>query len=133
MCSEQWNIVNAKDENGKKIWANLKPENGLDGGSIKGHKKPPRTKEHTANNAAANKGISRNKGKPGLKGVANSMYGKVSYFRDKKRGTWSDEHRLNQIAAKQGIPQEKVKCPYCPKEGGISNMKRWHFDNCKFK
>lgn len=27
----------------------------------------------------------------------------------------------------------KVKCPYCPKEGNISNMKRWHFDKCRFK
>ena len=26
-----------------------------------------------------------------------------------------------------------VKCPYCPKEGGEINMKRYHFDNCKFK
>lgn len=32
MCSDQWDIVNAKNENGKKIWANEKPENGLDGG-----------------------------------------------------------------------------------------------------
>ena len=29
--SELWNIVNARDENGRKIWANLKQENG-DGG-----------------------------------------------------------------------------------------------------
>ena len=26
-----------------------------------------------------------------------------------------------------------VKCPHCSKEGIPSNMKRWHFDNCKFK
>ena len=26
-----------------------------------------------------------------------------------------------------------VKCPYCKKEGGSNNMKRWHFDNCKIK
>jgi hypothetical protein len=23
-------------------------------------------------------------------------------------------------------------CPHCGLEGGIYNMKRWHFDNCKF-
>ena len=28
---------------------------------------------------------------------------------------------------------KKVKCPHCEKEGIRSNMKRWHFDNCKFK
>lgn len=27
----------------------------------------------------------------------------------------------------------KIKCPHCQKEGNISNMKRWHFDNCKIK
>ena len=24
-------------------------------------------------------------------------------------------------------------CPYCGKTGDNSNIKRWHFDNCKFK
>ena len=24
------------------------------------------------------------------------------------------------------------KCPFCDKEGGI-NIKKWHFNNCKFK
>jgi len=37
--STLWNIVNAKDINGKKLWANLKPE-AADGGSI------PRTTPH---------------------------------------------------------------------------------------
>lgn len=26
-----------------------------------------------------------------------------------------------------------VKCPYCGNEGGITGMKRWHFENCKEK
>jgi len=26
-----------------------------------------------------------------------------------------------------------IKCPYCEKCGNVSNMYRWHFDNCKFK
>lgn len=32
MCSYQWDIVNAKNSNGKKIWANQKIEDGLMGG-----------------------------------------------------------------------------------------------------
>jgi hypothetical protein len=28
-------------------------------------------------------------------------------------------------------PYQKTICPHCQKEGIISNMKRWHFDNCK--
>ena len=30
-------------------------------------------------------------------------------------------------------PQTKVKCPHCGKDGGINNMTRYHFDNCKKK
>ena len=26
-----------------------------------------------------------------------------------------------------------IKCPHCPKEGQLANMKRWHYDNCKKK
>jgi len=26
-----------------------------------------------------------------------------------------------------------VKCPHCNKESNLAIMKRWHFDNCKFK
>lgn len=29
--------------------------------------------------------------------------------------------------------QKQLECPYCNLEGGISNMKRYHFDNCKNK
>ncbi len=29
--------------------------------------------------------------------------------------------------------QEDVTCPHCDKVGRIEAMKRWHFDNCKFK
>lgn len=28
-------------------------------------------------------------------------------------------------------PKQKVKCPYCKKVGGLPQMKRWHFENCK--
>lgn len=26
-----------------------------------------------------------------------------------------------------------VECPHCSKKGGLINMKRYHFNNCKFK
>lgn len=44
MCSYQWNIVNAVDSSGKKIWANEQIENGLDG-NPKGHKFGPMSDE----------------------------------------------------------------------------------------
>jgi hypothetical protein len=34
---------------------------------------------------------------------------------------------------KKGDKQKIVTCPYCEKGGGVSNMKRWHFENCKYK
>jgi hypothetical protein len=34
---------------------------------------------------------------------------------------------------KKSVPLRIVKCPHCSKEGGISQMKQWHFDNCKHK
>lgn len=49
----------------------------------------------------------------------------------------SEEDRKNKsIAAKnsKGNPFRKVaKCPHCGKEGQLTNMKRWHFENCKHK
>ena len=30
-------------------------------------------------------------------------------------------------------PKEKVTCPHCGKIGGISSMKRWHFERCRNK
>ena len=34
--------------------------------------------------------------------------------------------------AKPASYTERVDCPYCDKTGIRSNMKRWHFDNCKY-
>ena len=33
----------------------------------------------------------------------------------------------------KGVPKQKIKCPYCNKEGQPSNMYRWHYNNCKYK
>ncbi len=45
----------------------------------------------------------------------------------------SDEAKAKMSKANKGILQKIVICPYCCKEGGISAMKRWHFDNCELK
>lgn len=79
-------------------------------------------------------------------------YGKVGYWKGKKAHNHgvrlSEEERkkcgIHNIGRKQSsesilkrsrklinVPQQRVKCPYCGKEGGISPMKRWHFDNCR--
>jgi hypothetical protein len=45
--------------------------------------------------------------------------------------TLSDETKQKMSIALKGKPQTKVQCPHCGKEGGVSSMKHWHFDNCK--
>lgn len=46
----------------------------------------------------------------------------------------SEEHKQKiseSLSERKGVPQKKVICPYCLKEGGLNNMKRYHFENCK--
>jgi hypothetical protein len=59
------------------------------------------------------KGIAENGGRSGEK---NSFYGK--------------KHTEDSIE-KMKKPRQKLTCPHCNKIGGNSNMKRYHFDNCK--
>lgn len=48
----------------------------------------------------------------------------------KKGKKISDAHRLA-LSIPRG-KQTKIVCPYCKKDGGNA-MRRWHFENCKFK
>lgn len=71
------------------------------------------------------KGIKRGpspfKGVPsGRKGIASEKKGIPSG----KKGT---------VRGPNKTPPQKLICQHCNKEGGISQMKRWHMDNCKFK
>lgn len=52
----------------------------------------------------------------------------------KNKVPWNKGLKINRPSWNKGIKAEIFKCPYCLKEiGGISNAKRWHFDNCKLK
>jgi hypothetical protein len=51
-----------------------------------------------------------------MSGLGNPMWGK----------THNEEARKNISEANL----QKLVCPHCLREGGISIMKRWHFDNC---
>lgn len=46
----------------------------------------------------------------------------------KKGRVLSEEHKK-----KLSKPQDKVECPHCKKLGGISAMKQYHFDKCKWR
>ena len=47
--------------------------------------------------------------------------------------THSQETKDKISTSSLGRKQIIVRCPYCNKTGGISNMKRYHFNNCKMK
>ncbi len=53
---------------------------------------------------------------------------------EKQRQTvYSRDNRFHSAEAKEKMrkPKEVVCCPNCGQQGGISQMKRWHFDNCR--
>lgn len=45
----------------------------------------------------------------------------------------SDVTKEKMSLSRKGKPKIKIQCPYCNAIGGNSQMKRWHFDNCKVK
>ena len=90
------------------------------------------TKEHIANSSSARKGKNT--------GADNHFYGKLHTIDTKNKMSESLTGKIRTIDFKEnlsklykGIPKEKVECPHCHKEGGLPQMKRYHFDNCKEK
>lgn len=52
----------------------------------------------------------------------------------KKGIVWSDSRRMAYENSSKSLGlQPRVSCPSCNKEGGISLMKRYHFDNCPLR
>lgn len=50
----------------------------------------------------------------------------------KKRKRTKEDNILNSLRQK-GIPkgpQKIIQCPHCNKSGGITGMRKWHFNNC---
>jgi hypothetical protein len=42
----------------------------------------------------------------------------------------SDETKKKRSLALVGFKHQNITCPHCQTVGGITTMKRWHFDNC---
>jgi hypothetical protein len=139
-CSSQWDIVNSNVD-GKKIWANEKPENGLEGGGCigrggrKGRVQPP---EEKAKQIAGQLGKVRGpRTEDDRKKISIGNKGKLAW----NKGLTKDDPRVAAYAASKlgkpslfkGIPRAKLTCPHCNKIGGAPQMNQWHFDNCKQK
>jgi hypothetical protein len=71
------------------------------------------------------------KNKKGMLGLSHSeeTKKKMSEKAKGRKNPHSETAKANMRKPKG--PQEQVVCPHCGKEGGISNMKRWHFEKCK--
>lgn len=89
--------------------------------AIKGKKLKPLSEEHKQKLSNAIKG--RSFSEESKKKMSDAHKGKKL----------SQEHKQNLSSAHKGIPRPKLTCTYCGKIGGDSNMKRYHFENCKDK
>ena len=150
--SKEQNIVESRDSNGKKIWANLIDENGLHGFPIG----QERTAQHRRNLSKAQLGKPKNrstevkaiaaaKASAKLKGrkkplgfgkqVSEKQVGLVrsNEAKEKMQKAWTNERRMAQSdrRRKQNIDSPLVACPHCGIQGNnLGNMHRHHFDNC---
>lgn len=97
--------------------------------STSGRKKTPIQIKNAANGRRGkrNKNPAWNKGLTGVKGHPNSKKG------TKGEVTHTSEAKEKIGKAHRGRKHKTTICPHCEKEGGITSMKRWHFDNCKNK
>ena len=160
--SKEHNIVDSD------LWANMKPENGLDGGATmigktrsaetrqkisdalkgnirsaetrqkiseagKGVKKIPRSDEHKQKLSDAGKGKPRS-AETRLK-ISDALKGKPSPLKGIPTGkpAWNKGIPTSKPAWNKGRTSPKIECPHCGLSGGVNNMTRYHFDNCKKK
>lgn len=133
--SNKNNIVESKE------WANLKKENGKDGGfdhlnsdkelhSERSRKAGKRSQElypDQYKNMA--KGLTAESAKK-TKSTILDRYGNEFYSNIAKYER-TEEHKQLISDSLKGVKQEIAECPWCGSSGGIRAMKRWHFDNCK--
>jgi hypothetical protein len=66
---------------------------------------------------------------PSSKGVSDNTRQKMS---DVRRGVPKSEDHKRKIK-ESSLSYVPVKCPHCEKEGRASQMRQWHFENCKQK
>jgi hypothetical protein len=135
-------------------WANLILENGLDGnsnGRPGGFAVSEETKEkmRIANKNSNYVHSEDTKKRIGLatslrevseetrQKISNSKKGKTFVSEETKEKiskTLKEKSKtpeMQEILRRPKGKQKMVICPHCKKEGGVSNMNRYHFDNCK--
>lgn len=122
-------------------WANLKTENGKDGGDnsmfIDYNKICMATKGKTYEEIH---GIERARVLREQRSLSNTRTKRgvaMSEEQKQKRrhpyGSRSEEFKKKMSEVAKNRPKIIGSCIHCGKKGNIRNLKRWHFDRCKFK
>jgi hypothetical protein len=65
------------------------------------------------------------------KKISKTLTGRKASKETKKKQSESRANYLKNNPHPSLGPQQIVTCPHCGKNGGCSNMSRYHFDNCK--
>jgi NUMOD3 motif len=145
--SNLWNVVESND------WANLKEETGDARGKLSAESR----------RKIADAGLGREPWNKGTKGLVGYWKGKVRSDNDKEKISHgrkgkglghsrphtnetiekiksarslqiiTEDHKKKIGDANRGKPKPKLTCPHCGLTGGASQLKQWHFDNCKSK
>lgn len=135
--SEFHDVVRATKD-GKKVWANEVPEDGLQGGQNRGM---PSTQKgvkqpHVAAALTGKKRPEHSKLLTGRKQSEDHIGKRADALRGNPK---TKKHRDNISNAKKGKKLEikrvyrSVTCNYCGTEGKGPNMSRYHLENCKHK
>ena len=118
--SNLWNIVNACDEHGRKVWANFKPESG-DGGSTKGRKFKRFEDREGMPDEIKEKISSAMKGRP-----AHNKGKKQSHKPHKPRQVINNKGKDSKLF---GILRPRLCCVVCQKEVDVANLSKYHKHN----
>jgi len=101
-------------------WANLKPENGLDGGLS------------TVVAVKIKKTLLEKYGAGYYRNIASQNTNRHSEEVKKKISESVKKNFQKFGCPSLGKVRQKVQCPHCDKSGAMNTMSRFHFDKCKF-
>lgn len=109
-------------------WANLKEENGLDGGLDKN------SEEAKIKIGKALKG--RIFSEETKRKMGESQKGRIHSEESKRKMSESQRNKIVTDETREKMKHSHLNnpiltCPHCQKEGRGNTMKRWHFDKCK--
>lgn len=133
--SALWNIVEDRDETGKKTWANLKPEEGIGGWGGKYNPTYKRITAGTHNFIGDSNPVYEQ-----LKnGTHNLLGGEITHRRVEDGthnflgGEIQRQSAHKRLERGTHPSQLKKECEHCKKIVDSANYNRWHGDKCKSK